>query len=62
MALLAPGRSGHFALAGAAAAGLMSTTASAFPASVPGKLPTGDIHDFDFFWIIEHRRVEEKRS
>ena len=51
------------ALAGAAAAGLMSTTASAFPASVPGKLPTGDIHDFDFFvgnWQSTNRRLRKR--
>ena len=51
------------ALAGAATAGLISTTASAYPSKVPAKQPTGDIHDFDFFvgnWESTNRRLRQR--
>ena len=52
------------ALAGAAAAGLISTTAGAASTPAPGNtLPTGDIHDFDFFvgnWESTNRRLRKR--
>ena len=51
-------------LAGAAAAGLLLDTARANATSAPsGKLPTGDIHDFDFFvgnWESTNRRLRKR--
>jgi hypothetical protein len=51
-------------LAGAAAAGLLSAAASAHSTSAPSsKLPTGDIHDFDFYvgnWESTNRRLRKR--
>jgi hypothetical protein len=52
------------ALAGATAAGLFAGAASANSTSAPGnELPTGDVHDFDFFvgnWESTNRRLRKR--
>jgi hypothetical protein len=51
-------------LAGATAAGLLIGTAEAnSPSAASGKLPTGTIHDFDFFvgnWESTNRRLRKR--